>query len=362
MSGKAEFVFVIWEAARRFEPDILRELGRKFRIVSSREMSWPRRHFASNLAAFYGWKSWRIWRNKARKCGTGPFRVVVVEDPSPVWKRERDTFGHSLVVDENVHSAKKAFREMTGRSNSVHSSVTEEETAHQLAALESPVVEPIPFTPMVYEDDACVRLGRRRVWLGLAGDVLAPLAASVASGLAVWTEVSVLGARCNDCGFVEMAGFAVCAAGGALMTACAFASKSGRGAHALVAALFFDMAVREADLLLDRALGVSIWPWAPNAVTVAFAAVAIRYGKTVYSGLRAMRRSRRFPLFACGVSLLIFVAMFLGRPGIWEALGAPDAQGFGRFVEDGIELFGFALMFVWAASHAARVFRMRGRH
>jgi len=353
------FIFVLWEASRAFEDRISAEISARFKVLRSFEVTWPKRHFAANLAAFYGWRSWHIWRNKARKCGTGPFRVIVVEDPSPVWKRERDTYGHELVVDANVYALKQSFRVLTGRSNVVHSSVTPEETEHQLAALDSPSVDPIPFWPMQYGDDARVRAARRRVWLGLAFDVLIPLVAAVMSGAAVWADIFVFGTECAENGLVECAGLALAVACGALMTICAIRIKSGRGAHALFAAFFLDMAIREADFILDRAFGACIWPWALTGVTVTFVAVTVRYAKTVYPGLRTMRRSRRFPLFACGVALLLFVSQSLGRAAVWQALGIADAVGFGHFIEESVELFGYVLMFAWAAPHAFRALRRR---
>ena len=346
------FLFVIWSKACAHEAKIVEEISSRFRVLRDFNVSWPKRHFAANLAAFYGWRSWHIWRNKARKCGTGPFRVIIVEDPSPVWKRERDTYGHELVVDANVYALKKSFRALTGRSNVVHSSVTPEETVHQLAALDSPNVDPIPFRPMQYGDDARVRAARRRVWLGLALDVLTPLLAAVMAGATVWADIFVFGTACAENGLVECAGLALAAVCGVLMTACAIRLKTGRGAHALLAAFFLDMAIREADFMLDRAFDACIWPWALTGVTVTLAAVTVRYAKTVYSGLRTMRRSRRFPLFACGVALMLFVSQFLGRAAVWQMLGVADAVGFGHFIEESVELFGYLLMFTWAAPHA----------
>lgn len=354
-----EFLFVLWPAARSHEREIADEIAKRFRVVKDFEVEWPKRHFAANLAAFYGWKSWHVWRNKARKCGTGPFRVIVVEDPSPVWRRERDTSGHELLVDANVYDLKKSFRALTGRSNVVHSSVTAEETAHQLAALKSPSCDPIPFRAMRYPDDERIRLSRRRVWLGLAGDVLVPLSASFAAGVAVWADVFVNGTGCAENGIVEWAGLALSALSGALMTLCALRAKSGRGAHALVAAFFFDMAIREIDFMMDWAFGSCIWPWVLSAVTLTFVAVTVRYAKTLYPGLRAMRRSRRFPLFACGAALMLFVSQFLGRSALWRSLGIADAASFSRFAEESVELFGYALMFSWVAPHALRVLRAR---
>ena len=353
------FLFAIWSKACAHEAKIVEEISSRFRVLRDFNVSWPKRHFAANLAAFYGWRSWHIWHNKARKCGNGPFRVIVVEDPSPVWKREHDTYGHELVVDENVYELKKSFRVLTGHSNVVHSSVTPEETEHQLAALASSSVDPIPFRPMRYSDDERVRAARRRVWLGLALDVFTPLLAAVMAGAAVRADIFVFGTACAENGLVECAGLALAAVCGALMTACAIRLKTGRGAHALLAAFFLDMAIREADFMLDQAFGACIWPWVLTGVTLTFAAVTVRYAKTVYPGLRAMRRSRRFPLFACGVALLLFVSQFLGRTAVWQMLGVADAVGFGHFIEESVELFGYVLMFVWAAPHAFRALRRR---
>ena len=349
------FLFVVWSAAREWAPQIEEAIGREFRIIRAFDVSWPKRHFARNLASFYGWKSWHIWRNKARKCGTGPFRVIVVEDSAPIWAHERDTFGHEMVVDVNVYRLKRAFRELTGRSNVVHSSVTREETEHQLAALAEPCDSPIPFRKMVYGDDARIRAMQLRVWMGLLWDIMVPILSSVSAGAVVWVDLFVLKTGCAEGGLVEWSGLLLSMACGALMTACAIKAKSGRGAHALFAAVFFDLAVREADNILDRIFGATIWPWALTVVTLTFAVVTVRYAKTVYSGLRAMRRSRYFLFFACGIALIIFISQLLGGAAVWQSLGVPDAARFSHSIEESIELFGYVLMFSWAASHSVRV-------
>ena len=145
------FVFVIWSAARTLEAQLLAEIAKKFKIVRTFEVTWPRKHFTRNLAAFYGWKGRFCWWNKARKCGRGPFLAIVVEDADPVWSQVRDTSGHRLVCDKNIYALKSALRQLTGHSNRVHSSITPEETAHQLAVLESRE-SPIPFRPMLYDE------------------------------------------------------------------------------------------------------------------------------------------------------------------------------------------------------------------
>ncbi len=353
------FLFVVWSNARSFDNTIKSEIASRFKILRDFEVSWPKRHFAENLASFYGWKSWHIWRNKARKCGTGPFRVFVIQDPSPAWERERDLHGHNLVVDVNVSRLKKKFRGLTGRSNVVHSSVTVEETEHQLAALESVQKNPIPFRMMHYPDDDRIRAGRRKVLLGMAGDIIVPLLASMCAGLAVWLDFQILGIKCTESGFVEWSGLLLSLLCGVLMTACAVFVKHGRGASALFAALFVDLAIREADYVLDAMFGPVFWKCALTIATVTFTLVTIRYARTVYSGLKTIRRSRRFPLFACGAALLLFISQFLGGCGIWQSLGVADPVGTGHSVEECVELFGYALMVSWVLPHALRMLRLR---
>ena len=55
-----EFLFVLWSAARAHEREIADAIARRFRVVRDFEVEWPKRSFAVNLAAFYGWKSWHI--------------------------------------------------------------------------------------------------------------------------------------------------------------------------------------------------------------------------------------------------------------------------------------------------------------
>ena len=135
MATPERFLFVIWEKARKVEPQLLQAISARFRIVRKFEVVWPRRYFTANLASFYGWKDWFCWWNKARKCGRGSFLAIEVEDPAPKWVHGVDTFGHGLMLNANVRDLKKTLRSMTGHSNRVHASMTREETAHELAAL-----------------------------------------------------------------------------------------------------------------------------------------------------------------------------------------------------------------------------------
>ena len=134
-SQRNVFLFLVWSRARPFDAQIEARLARDFRVLHSVEIQWPRRGFTRRLRGFYGFGGWFVWWNKARRCGRGPFRVIVIEDLAPVWKKRHDTRGRELLVDERVYAAKRDFRALTRHSNIVHSSVTAEETDEQLRAL-----------------------------------------------------------------------------------------------------------------------------------------------------------------------------------------------------------------------------------
>ena len=355
-AGENVFLFVIWSAARPWEAQITEGIEKQFKVLRVFDVTWSKRFFAQNLAAFYGWKSWHVWRNKARKCGTGPFRVIVVEDPAPVWKHERDTFGHEMLVDENVYRLKKSFRALTGRSNIVHSSVTAEETAHQLAALDSSAQTPIPFRKMIYEDDARIRRARRLEWMNFAVDVFTPFVVSSLVCLAVWMDVSVLGTNCAENRLVEWGGLLLSALNGILMAVCAVRQRAARSVLAIFAAFFLDLVVLEADQILDEVLGPTLWKCVGAVITLVFGAVMARYAKTLHLGLHAVRSSRFFSLFACGATLVLFVSQCLGWSAVWSMLGVTDVAGVGHFVEECVELFGYGLMTVWAMGYFWKTF------
>lgn len=147
------FLFVIWEKVRKREAKLLEVISSHFKVMRKYEVVWKRSYFTANFAAFYGWKNWFCWWNKARKCGRGPFLVVEVEDPMPKWERGRDTSGHDLVLNANIQDVKRKLRAVDGHSNHIHASLTREETAHKLAALASTDVNGrIPFKAMEYCD------------------------------------------------------------------------------------------------------------------------------------------------------------------------------------------------------------------
>lgn len=128
------FIFVLWEAARSNEVEIIDDIRSHFRILKQFEMIWPPETWTTHLEAFYAHKN-SIWPQKARRNGTGNFRVVVVEDPNPEFEIRKNLRGISEMVDINIHNAKARYRKLLKGKDIIHSSVNLAETRQNLAIL-----------------------------------------------------------------------------------------------------------------------------------------------------------------------------------------------------------------------------------
>ncbi len=129
------FIFVLWANARAKETEIIGEIANRFRILGSCEVVWPRDEWIERLKDFYGFGSSFMWWNKCRKCGRGPFKVVVVEDAAPAWFEGVDSRKRKMPMDDNIYSLKKHLREMSGHSNIVHASMANIETEEEIRSL-----------------------------------------------------------------------------------------------------------------------------------------------------------------------------------------------------------------------------------
>jgi len=120
------YLFVVWQKGRKFESRIREDLSAKFRILKEYEVSWNRWQSIRNFSAFYRHAAFFSWLRKCWVCGTGPFRVMMVEDRVP----EGFTGENARIV-----AAKHLYREWAGKRWRVHSSVSLEETQHQYRLL-----------------------------------------------------------------------------------------------------------------------------------------------------------------------------------------------------------------------------------
>ena len=130
------YIFIIWEKVRYEEERIIDDLSKKFVIRNIIEITWSENEFLNNLKRFYG-QSLPDAKEKAQVCGTGPFLVIVVSDMNTKFSEpsksgissERD------YVNDNILNCKLKYRKLIGKKFTVHSSVSKNETEHNLTLL-----------------------------------------------------------------------------------------------------------------------------------------------------------------------------------------------------------------------------------
>lgn len=138
----------------------------------------------------------------------------------------------------------------------------------------------------------------------------------------------------------------------------------------LVCALLASMAIRECDKIFDDLLFHGAWQ--PFAFGVAAAAIcaALRRRSRAAAGLAAVSRDRSFGLLCAGLATIFAFSRILGYKRIWltiyrdvcgERFAIELCRAMKSIAEEGTELFGYALVLLWAALFAADALRSLGR-
>jgi hypothetical protein len=125
--------FLLWANALPRSDAILADIQSRFALVEVVRIEWTRDAFARNLTRFYG-QSLESGSEKELHCGNGPFLLVVVEDPEPIYASRRTTRGRAR-VNVRMFEAKKRYRRWTGGGHRVHSTVTPREADRDLFLL-----------------------------------------------------------------------------------------------------------------------------------------------------------------------------------------------------------------------------------
>jgi SAM-dependent methyltransferase len=125
-------LFVLWDAVRRHESEILADLQRRFRIVSVTEVEWTPRRVERNYERFYSDLDVRGVYHVLNK-GAGPSLAVVLWDPDPIVE-VRVTSRGPREVNANFLDAKLRYRHWCGGLG-VHCGETPHETRRDLAML-----------------------------------------------------------------------------------------------------------------------------------------------------------------------------------------------------------------------------------
>ena len=128
------YLFILWERARENEEFLFREIKKKFDIKDVYEIEWNRNNFPNNLRRFYGPGKIGDVVKKTKLCKTGPFLLVIISDPNPIYEKRRTSKGMEL-VNVNLFESKKKFRNKTGKGYAIHGSITKKETNDDLTML-----------------------------------------------------------------------------------------------------------------------------------------------------------------------------------------------------------------------------------
>ena len=127
------YLFIIWEKSRNKTEEILDDLRKKFVIRDVYQVKWSKENFLNNLRRFYG-KTLPDAQEKAKVCGTGPFLVIIISDPYPKFNYSKNIFEEDL-VNSNINESKIKYRKWIGEDFTVHSSISDSETSHNLTLL-----------------------------------------------------------------------------------------------------------------------------------------------------------------------------------------------------------------------------------
>jgi|TARA_B110000467_G_C18271199_1_gene452471 predicted component of type VI protein secretion system len=130
------YIFIIWEKARNKSDEIIDDLNKKFIIRNVIEITWDKHEFLNNLKRFYG-KSLPDANKKAEVCGTGPFLLIVVTDINLKFNEpsKSNISSERDYVNVNIFNSKEKYRKLIGKRFTVHSSISQNETEHNLTLL-----------------------------------------------------------------------------------------------------------------------------------------------------------------------------------------------------------------------------------
>ena len=133
MTSNVLHLFIVWSLGRDRERQILVDIAARFELLDVVEVTWSVDRFSDNLTRFYG-QALPPGSDKEHHCGNGPFLVVVVRDPRPLYGLQRHR-GRLRVVNTNAFTAKECYRDWTGGGHRVHASVQRCELEHDLFLL-----------------------------------------------------------------------------------------------------------------------------------------------------------------------------------------------------------------------------------
>lgn len=130
MTERNVFAFIIWANAAPHRALILEDLGSHFTVLAVVEVQWSQEAFASNLARLYGDRLPSA-AEKAGRCGTGPFTLVVVANTQPAYRLRRAR-RRLKRVNRDVFAARERYRRLTNSHDLVHATLDDGEASRDI--------------------------------------------------------------------------------------------------------------------------------------------------------------------------------------------------------------------------------------
>lgn len=199
---------------------------------------------------------------------------------------------------------------------------------------------------------------------GLFKILLGCLPAAVAclvSALLVCLDVVVLDCNCSEGGVVEIVQSAV-VLGIVFALAIVICRRPDlRGGVWLMFGFFLDILIREQDALLDHVYH-GFWVCPALVVALVCICLAFRSHETLAASFAHVRANRHFDLLALGLSMLLVFSRIFGNKIIWKAVvGHDDFRVAKHVAEEGVELLGYMVLFLWVIMYGRDCLRGRAK-
>ena len=127
--------------------------------------------------------------------------------------------------------------------------------------------------------------------------------------------------------------------------------KNARGLL-LVAGFFACMFIREWDAVFDE-LFHGAWKYIAIPTAIGFTYFALREGlQKVWDDLAEFMGSKSYDIIVAGLIIVLVVSRFLGNRAVWMLMSGPDFKYvFKTFIEEGVELLGYMVIFAGAVHY-----------
>ena len=192
-----------------------------------------------------------------------------------------------------------------------------------------------------------------KIILAAAGRFFAVVCLALLVPLAILIDTHYLGNSVGDASVTEYLQetlLALSALGFALV---AYAKRPvARGFAILVAGFFAVMLIRELDALFDR-VAHGFWLYPALAVTAATLLLAYRHRQDLLAEMASAAVSRSFIYITIGLAVVLFFSRLFGTGSLWRLVldGATNTALVKTVVQEGLELFGYVLIFVGTAAY-----------